>query len=495
MTRTLFIGMDAADRDLVATLAASGDMPNVAALTKRGTSVDIEVPDAFYVGAVWPSFYTGCATTRHGRYCYKQYVPGTYRSLAVTPDDVPFEPFWAALDQAGRRVIVIDVPKSRPIPLSHGIHIVDWGTHDPERHGFACVPAHLADEIRQRFGIEPVGNCDRAGRNPGGYARFVKNLSLRIARKEAMTRHLMAEQAWDFVGVCFSESHCVGHQCWHLHDPSHEWHQRKSGAGDPVERIYRELDAAVGRLVAAAGEATNVFLLFSHGMGSHYDGGHLMKEALKRINSRLPFGRSRAEQLEAYQDAKDDPSVAEAGIRILPDGLPMPAQVRSFLVPNNDAFVGIRLNIVGRERFGRLLPGEDTEGYVDTLTATLRKITIGPDGPRAFARIFRTEEAYPDRQTVDALPDIIAEWSRAAPYHALCSPAIGTIEGDYKGVRSGDHRAGGRLVVAGPGIDAAILPAARTEDIAPTICASLGVALAGIDGRPIAFSDVQSAVA
>ncbi len=489
MTRVLFIGLDAADRDLVRQYAGEGIMPTLHDLARRARSYDIAVPDAFYVGAVWPSFCTGCAPTRHGRYCFKQYVPGSYRMAKVGPDIVSLPPFWSALDRAGRRVVVFDVPKSRPMPLAHGVQVCDWGTHDPEGRGLATVPAALAADIVARDGVEPVGNCDRVVRTPAGFRAFAANLTARIAAKERMALRMMAERDWDFFAVCFGDAHCVGHQCWHLHDAGHERHDARMAAavGNPVRDIYAVLDAAAGRLIEAAGDDCLVFLLCSHGMGRHYDGGHLIKPALKRINSRLPFGCSLDAQREAYGDLRADPAAIERGIELMDDGLPVAATRRSFVVPNNDAFVGIRLNLVGREPYGRIRPAEAME-YGDALMDSLRMLTIGEAGPPAFDRVFRTESAFPHRAPDDALPDILAAWSRLAPYHALHSPAIGTIEDRYTGVRTGDHRAGGRLYIAGSGMAAGALAEAPIESIGPTICALLGVELADVDGRPLDLS-------
>ncbi|MDZ4734716.1 MAG: alkaline phosphatase family protein [Rhodospirillaceae bacterium] len=494
MSRVLFIGVDAADRDLVARWADAGHLPTFLRLREQGATMDVDVPPVFYVGAVWPSFYTGWSAARHGRYCFKQFTPGTYRAEPVGPDIIPAPSFWQKLDEAGRRTVVIDVPKARLAPLEHGVHVVDWGTHDPERAGFATSPKSLAAEIQARYGEEPVGNCDRVVRTAAGYRQFVRNLGKRIDAKLAMTKHLMATQDWDALAVCFGESHCVGHQCWHLHDDGHERHRPAiaSQVGDPVFDIYRALDTAVAALIEAAGADCRVFVLCSHGMGRHYDGGHLLKEALLRINRALPFGRPRSEQRAAFANRGADPA---AGVELLPDGLPRPAMVQSFVVPNNDAYAGIRINVVGRELYGRIRPGEEFENYRAALMEQLRAVTIDEGGPPAFASVFPVEEAYATRAASDALPDVLAQWSRAASYHALASPAIGRIEGDYRGVRTGDHRAVGRLHIVGPGIRAASLPSVRTEDIAPTICGLLGVALEDVDGRPIDLAPARAVAA
>ncbi len=65
----------------------------------------------------------------------------------------------------------------------------------------------------------------------------------------------------------FTESHCVGHQCWHLHDVNHPAHDPAVLAeiGDPLRTVYAAIDAAIGDVLADAGDAF-VLLLDAHGM-------------------------------------------------------------------------------------------------------------------------------------------------------------------------------------------------------------------------------------
>jgi len=68
------------------------------------------------------------------------------------------------LSEQGRRVAIIDVPKTSPASRLNGIQLVDWGTHDPEL-GFVTLPLSLATDLESRFGPHPVPTCDAKGRS------------------------------------------------------------------------------------------------------------------------------------------------------------------------------------------------------------------------------------------------------------------------------------------------------------------------------------------
>src|SRR5262249_10808703 len=158
-------------------------------------------PFGLYVGAVWPSFYTGLSPARHGRYSFTQLVPGTYRTRAMKRGDVRGACFWSSLSGAGRRVAVIDVPKAPPVrePVN-GIVVVDWGLHETEVDGGLWTsPRALARTIAQRYGPDPVGPCDLIKGRPEEYERLRERLLRRVGVKTRMVRDVLREGDWDLV--------------------------------------------------------------------------------------------------------------------------------------------------------------------------------------------------------------------------------------------------------------------------------------------------------
>jgi len=494
--RVLFVGIDAGDADLIRAWAHAGVLPNLRELLARGTSATSENPVGLFVGAVWPSFYTATSPARHARYCFNQIEPGSYAQPKFRPTDVKREPFWNALGRAGRRVAIVDVPKTFPSADLNGIQLVDWGTHDPD-HGYSSWPPALAAELEARFG-HPDHRCDGSGRGIPEFEALRDRLLERIERRGNLVAHLLDREHWDLFGVVFSESHCVGHQFWHVHDPQHPRHDRAlaDALGDPMRDVYAALDAMLGRLLGQVGSDASVYVLASHGMGPHYDATFLLNEILRRLRE-APHStlRRRTGELLSRGWART-PMPLRRWLSPLRErtrerlGRAFPsAEVegshRYFEVPNNDVYGGIRINLAGREPAGGVLPGADFDAVCDELEHELRQLVNLETGRPLVRRVLRTAEHYVGEH-LDALPDLLVEWDREAPIRRIHSPRIGTIEREFDGGRTGDHKPNGLLMAAGPGI-----PPQRLErpvsvtDIAPTLAARLGVVLAGVDGAPI----------
>jgi len=484
----LFVGLDSMDANLALQWAERGELPALAALRDRAVWGPTRGPDGFYVGGIWPSFNTASTPARHGQYCWKQFDPATYLDFDPPYDDGDAAPWWHALDRAGREVAIVDLPRTIFAPELRGLQVHDWGTHDPLPPGFLTSPPELAAEILERYGTDPVGVCNDAPRSEARHCReFLAKLSRRITLKRELARDLMARRGWDLFALGFGEAHCVAHQCWHLHDATHPRHDPALAReiGDPLLQVYRGLDRAVAELCAAASPETTLILLLSHGVGSHNDGDHLIDEALARIEKKLRHGRSLtlAERVSYLVRAENRAKRPIAG-RLR--RWPARAFRRSFRIPNNEAFAGIRINLEGREPHGRIRPGVEFDAYCEALARELLLLRNAATGGPAFHRVERCDGLYPEGSKLPLLPDLLAEWNRDAEFQALESPTIGRVEGRYRGIRTGDHRPHGLFLATGPGLTPRrVDTAVSVMDFGPTIAARLGVELGDVDGEPI----------
>lgn len=491
--RVLVVLLDAVDKDLLRDWARQGLLPAFADLLGSGASATMLAPLGMHPAGVWPSLYTGGTPARHGRHADRQIRPGTYETFRCVPAEVRGEPFWEPIARAGRRVAVIDVPESR---LASGldVHVVDWLPHTVA-DGFATAPASLRGEIVDRFGTADVALCDHARlATAKDFARFRDGLIARVRRKAELSRHLLARQDWDLFVTTFTESHCVGHRCWHLHDPTHPWHDARlaEALGDPLRPVYRAIDEGVGDLVAVAGRETVVIVASDLGMGPNFNGAHLLDEVLFRLGQGAP---------------PTEPSVAWRALRWCRRRLPLAvrshlegvtraavdrvwpafdARWKCFAVNNGEVFGGIRVNLESREPNGNVRQGKDYDDFCLALAGDLLAVENADTGRPAVRRVLRTAEHY-DGPRIDALPDLLVEWESEAALDAVRSPKIGTIRRPYRGPRSGHHRRGGFLLARGPHVEPGSLDRpVDVTDLAPTVAALLGVELKEVDGRPIA---------
>src|SRR6266545_1753245 len=65
--RVLVVTFDAAEARIMLDLAARGEAPNIATFVEGGFAADVANPDGIYVGATWPTLFTGTSPGRHGR--------------------------------------------------------------------------------------------------------------------------------------------------------------------------------------------------------------------------------------------------------------------------------------------------------------------------------------------------------------------------------------------------------------------------------------------
>ena len=515
-TRVLVIGIDAANPDLLDAWTADGTLPNLAALTTRGVVARTRGLEGFFVGSTWPSMYSGTNPAQHGFHYQMQLARGGY-----TLEDrakgafVEREPFWRLLSRAGKRVAVLDVPLSKAEEQVNGVQVIEWGGHD-SFFGFSTVPPALAREIEARVGAHPAGlSCDATGRGASEYRALIAALEEGARRKGEWSAELLARGGWDLFMQVFTESHCVGHQCWHLHDAAHPSHDARVAAetGDPLRAVYAAIDRGIGTIVEAAGEA-RVVVFAAHGMSHRYGAHFLLRDILIALGAaaapRTPL-RARARDaasrvwralpapvrallapLRARVSSESASSAHTRGIGV------DPGRSRCIPLANGLAVSGIRLNLRGREARGVLAPGAEADRFVEALERDLLALVDDATGAPLVRAVRRTRELYVGEH-VDALPDLLVEWSErsangstalangAAARVVARSPRIGTIEGANDYARSGEHRPGGWLAAAGPGIaHGRLAHEPSLMDLAPTIVRMLGVQMTGVDGVPIA---------
>ena len=299
-SKLLVLGLDAADPVLLHRWAADGKLPAIGKLLGSGISGAVRGVEGFYIGSTWPSFYTGLNPAGHGFYRIEQLDSGTYGFFRPldSPTGVGGIPFWRVASDAGRRVAVLDVPLTRLDPSLNGIQIVEWGGHDSV-FGFQTSPPALENDVLAAVGEYPLpSDCDARRETAADFEEFVSSLELAVGKKTELTLELLDQDEWDIFVQVFTEAHCAGHQCWHLHDPTHPAHDERmlDTLADPLERVYRAIDRAVAAIVERAGD-THVLLLSAHGMSAYRGAGFLLPEILYRLGATV---RPKASLLQQY---------------------------------------------------------------------------------------------------------------------------------------------------------------------------------------------------
>ena len=532
LSKVLFLAMDAGDTNLIQKWAAEGLMPNIRSLLARGLVGETTSVAGLYEGSTWPSFYTGLNPANHGFHSLTQLNPGTYELYRSYPDKViKRQPFWHFLSEAGKKVAIFDIPLAGISKGLQGIQMVEWASHDGV-YGFTTWPPELKWEVLNRFGRHPVKPCcDSYRRTLPDLRSFRDHLINGVRKKADLTIYYLMKGGWDFFAQVFSESHCVGHQCWHLHDPGHPGYDPVIARqlGDPICQVYGEIDRAIGKILAHAGQETIVIFLASHRM-SHYFGGNLL---LGKILEKLHYLKILPDNVQGSQPVSQIKiiknllargwrkiparvrSVFGPGLFSLYDSIqqkingdyvfPLPTYLRTFdfqrskcfPITNGNAVSGIRINLAGREPQGIVQPGREMNELCAALAKDLLGIRNLKNGKPLIKDIKITAMLY-SGEFLKYLPDLLVEWDDESPLSSsavgdqegsqlrLFSEKFGVLEGQNSYCRTGDHRPEGIFLATGPGIKAGRL--ARTVsimDFAPTFTQLFGIAMPAADGSQI----------
>jgi predicted AlkP superfamily phosphohydrolase/phosphomutase len=138
---------------------------------------------------------------------------------------------------------------------------------------------------------------------------------------------------------------------------------------------------------------------------------------------------------------------------------------------------------MGREPRGCVDPAEADTVIAELTRDLLALVDLGSGRP--VVRSVERSSRWHRRFDGDTIPDLFVEyWDWVTLQQTVWSPKTGIVHGLYTNWRSGDHRPDGLLLAMGPGIGAnsAVGPV-QIEDLAPTLCARLGVTLEDVDGR------------
>jgi predicted AlkP superfamily phosphohydrolase/phosphomutase len=526
--KIVFLAMDAGDKLLIQKWAADGTLPTLHSLLGKGLVGETMSVEGLYEGSTWPSFYTGMTPGRHGFHRLTQINPGTYGFYQCYPGEfIKQEPFWNHLSSSGRKVAILDIPLSGISKGLNGIQMVEWASHDGV-YGFHTWPKKLKGEVRKRFGHHPVkASCDSYGRSPQDFCRFKDDLIEGVNRKCELTLDYINKGEWDFFAQVFTEGHCAGHQCWHLHDPAHPNYDRKTVAltGDPVREVYRAIDSAIGRILEHVDENTLVLFLATHRMAHNIGGNFLLANILEKLN--LLKKRPTPTTLKQEGMTKRVFNAGKGKWYKLPNPiqetlkpvlLPLYRSVKSLMVgddlsslsskydlkhckcfphANGNLISGIRINLMGREPDGLIKRGEESENFFQELSKDLLDIVVIGSCKPMVKRVIRTSDLF-QGECIDHLPDLLVEWnediligSKGVSDDKSCrlrltSEKIGMVEGEYTYCRTGDHRPEGLLITFGPGIHPGVI--GRTisiMDFAPTFLNLFGLTNPDLDGKPI----------
>jgi predicted AlkP superfamily phosphohydrolase/phosphomutase len=501
----LMLGIDAAEPRLIERWIADGTLPTLRRLREHGVYGRLDSSAGDLGGSPWPTFYTSQSPADHGFYSYLAWRPDAMMSARPTSEYLPLTPFWRPLSRQGPRVVAVDIPLTyEPEPFD-GVEVSNWATHDAIV-GSVTHPPELLEQIRRELGPPPRQN-EEYGLLPIDELFGIRDQQLAlIAGVESLALRLMRQERWDLFLTAFSSCHRAGHKLW---DETGATGDQTADAGirlaDALREVYVRVDAAIGRLIDAAGEGVSVIVFSLHGMGENTTRADLLPEMLRRVLSGGPPADAAVGRPGLLKRVRElVPNRWRHGVK---QRLPLALQDRltafwrvgrvdwsttkAFcLVADLQGY--IRLNVRGREAEGVVAPGEEYDRLCAEIAEGLSTFVDAGTGAPVVLEVSRADRMYAGGARRDLLPDLVVQWARTprAPAGAIRSPRYGEIEQPIPGKnpdgRSGNHRPHGFVLAAGPEIGHRELGQAHIMDLAPTVYELFGLEPpAEMQGRPL----------
>ncbi len=442
--RWVVIGIDGADWGVIEVLWAEGKLPHLRSLAERGVRAGLAT-DYGISPVIWTTMATGVTPERHGVTDFVAVTPQGTVPVSSRTRRVPA--LWNILSEAERRVGVVGWWATWPAEPIVGVLVSDRAGRGLEREVHPPEMEAAYAEWRKE-----------AMRGKGTFPRPVRHRDEPVAL--AAERLVAAD--FDLLLVYFNGVDTISHRQWRYWAPEGfppaPAEEVRAGRAELVA-VYEATDAAIGRLLAAAGPQRNALVVSDHGFIPQRPEKTRVHVDFDLVLERLGYQR------------RDGDGVDWSGTTLYTHGSATFRPTRR-----------IRFALAGREPQGRVVVAE--RAFLRRrLEADLARVTYAGGSPAFGVRDAEPEEAAEGADFVvvvgsrdpstellhegETWKGIVKAFSRVTGTHALHTAGI--------------------LVAAGPDVAPGTdLPRLSIHDIAPTLLYGLGLPVADdFTGRPI----------
>ena len=484
--RVLVIALGEATFDLILPWIEEGELPTFKKFYEEGTTGNLKSSVPMITPQMWGNIVTGKNPGHHGLFDFWQ-RGNDGRFKEINGSQVKVKPIWKILSENGLYSGVVNVPFTYPPQKINGFMIS--GEDAPGAHPSIAYPIKIYNEIVEKFGRYRLKDIFPGGRKKEDYLTLVKE---DIEKQTEVLSYLISTKKWDFFLTFYSATAITQHYFWK------DMQQGNNEYRDIIKKAYKSLDFAIDRLVKAAGEDTNVFIISECGAGPLISGIQintwLQKEGF------LTFKKSNQISSEGMLQKSREKSFLRSKVssfrRNVQGHIPkswfffanknvhwLKSWIQTYLA-GSDIDWGktyafsrgkegdIFINLKGRDPYGIVEPEQYEkvrEGVIEKLSALINPST----GKKAVERVFKREELY-SGPFIEFAPDLLIDWIDSAYMPTESDKDKDSIfverwRENMNWPTSGSHRINGILLAKGPGIAKHIsIEGARIIDLTPT---------------------------
>jgi len=482
-------------------MLAAGELPAMAGFRSSGTWLELDTPAVHFEGAAAYSLSTGIHLGMHGIY-YPWLWSAQEQRVRFYDDVTAPEAVWDRIGRHGRRSLVIDPYEMRAPGTIQGLFLTGWQFKNRVVLRTRSVPTSMQRVLERQLGRPPVGEEVYGYPEVPSLVRLKRSLMAAPRRGAEALEWLLKRESFDLIWISLSAAHLGGHRFFDTARlPEELGLAQHHELGHALRDIYRAVDDALGRIVAACPKGTDVIITSPTGMGPNNSRSHLLPAMLDAVLSEGdPHHRRDNEGTSGFLwkvRAAVPTSIRAWVAQMIPDRLALELAARlelrgvqwdrtqAFMMPNDDAGY-IRVNLRGRERDG-IVESQEMESLLSQISKGLLTFR-NSDGSAAIRKIWWRSELGYTGPCYEQLPDLVVQWNDRVvmPLMGVRSERFGAIHSPGWGTgRTGCHTGDAWALVL-PGHSKFRMPSAQPHivDIVATVCARLGVDLEGLSGAP-----------
>ncbi len=388
--RVVFIGLDGTPYTFLQRLIAEGRAPHIARLAGQGSLLRMDSVWPWVSSVAWSTMMTGVNPAKHGIFGFIDRDPASGKQFIPTSRHMKAPTLWEVLSQAGKRVIVVNVPVTYPPRPVNGILVGCFLSPSLEK---AVYPESFVPTLKSLGYILDADPWK---------ARESKDLALQEvnAALEARIRtlfYLLEHEEWDYLHVHIMETDRLHHFLWQQMEEGHPTYAPAFYA------VYRHIDDMLGRLAARLDDHTTLMWMADHGFCTVkkevYVNRWLMDHGWLKLRTVPPDRQKGLEEID-------------------------PSSVAYSLDPGR-----VFLRVRGREKEGRVAPGAEYEALRAEIAAAALALRDPDDGAPIFQAAFRREELYHGPYLEQAADLILAPYDGYDPKGPLYKESL-TWKGD-----------------------------------------------------------------
>ncbi len=292
--KILLVGIDGATFDVLAPLAAAGELPALARLVESGASGRLLSERPMRSPALWTTISTGYSRERHGIRHFVVEDAGGGPPVLVHSTLRRELQLWDILGAAGRSVGVLGGWASGPAEPVRGWLVSDrmirsrwsewsdgvqerWATFPPELAGELAELVVAPESVGRDRVAEIVELDDAEAAELAAAAKPLRAHALSVLKfawanqlsHEAMAERLLARGQPDFAAIFLIATDPISHTFWHWFEPAAfgvAADERARRLGEAIPNVYRHNDRFLAEILAGVDLADTVVLVVSdHG--------------------------------------------------------------------------------------------------------------------------------------------------------------------------------------------------------------------------------------